>query len=160
MDLSNVRAKLQTQNFAHYQSFSEFVSDCRLIFDNCAIFNEVSTCCYIRTKFDYHVMLFFYLILISFLPECAFILQWSELLKVAWNSFKDSVSFCLWCVFCTSQSDPACFLLWLHYLLWPLTLGGMLLDKLILLYSWVQLFNMLLILFHRRLLKLEKWVTT
>ena len=43
MDLSNVRAKLQTQNFAHYQTFSEFVSDCRLIFDNCAIFNEVST---------------------------------------------------------------------------------------------------------------------
>ena len=46
MDLSNVRAKLQTQNFAHYQTFNEFVSDCRLIFDNCAIFNEVSTCWY------------------------------------------------------------------------------------------------------------------
>jgi len=53
MDLSNVRAKLQTQNFAHYQTFNEFVSDCRLIFDNCAIFNEVSTCCYSSTKFDY-----------------------------------------------------------------------------------------------------------
>ena len=43
MDLSNIRAKLQTQNFAHYQTFNEFVGDCRLIFDNCAIFNEVST---------------------------------------------------------------------------------------------------------------------
>ena len=43
MDLSNVRAKLQTQNFAHYQTFHEFVGDCRLIFENCAIFNEVST---------------------------------------------------------------------------------------------------------------------
>ena len=42
MDLSNVRAKLQTQNFAHYQTFNEFVGDCRLIFENCAIFNEVS----------------------------------------------------------------------------------------------------------------------
>ena len=42
MDLSNVRAKLHTQNFAHYQTFNEFVADCRLIFDNCAIFNEVS----------------------------------------------------------------------------------------------------------------------
>jgi len=40
MDLSNIRAKLQTQNFAHYQTFNEFVGDCRLIFDNCAIFNE------------------------------------------------------------------------------------------------------------------------
>ena len=42
MDLSNVRAKLQTQNFAHYQNFDDFVADCRLIFENCAIFNEVS----------------------------------------------------------------------------------------------------------------------
>ena len=50
MDLSNVRAKLQTQNFAHYQSFSEFVADCRLIFDNCAIFNEVSVYWVLRSN--------------------------------------------------------------------------------------------------------------
>lgn len=43
MDLSNVRAKLQTQNFAHYQNFDDFVADCRLIFENCAIFNEVTS---------------------------------------------------------------------------------------------------------------------
>ncbi|KAL9955959.1 hypothetical protein ACROYT_G037366 [Oculina patagonica] len=43
MNLSNVRAKLQTQNFAHYQTFSEFVSDCRLIFDNCATYNEATS---------------------------------------------------------------------------------------------------------------------
>ncbi|XP_068761413.1 E3 ubiquitin-protein ligase TRIM33-like [Montipora capricornis] len=43
MDLSNIRAKLQTQNFAHYQTFHDFVADCRLIFENCAIFNEATS---------------------------------------------------------------------------------------------------------------------
>ena len=57
MDLSNIRAKLQTQNFAHYQTFHDFVADCRLIFENCAIFNEVSADVIVRTV----LIPFFYL---------------------------------------------------------------------------------------------------
>lgn len=66
MDLSNVRAKLQTQNFAHYQSFSEFVGDCRLIFDNCAIFNEATS---EVGKMGHNLELYFDTLLKKYIPE-------------------------------------------------------------------------------------------
>lgn len=66
MDLSNVRAKLQTQNFAHYQSFSEFVADCRLIFDNCAIFNEATS---EVGKMGHNLELYFDTLLKKYIPE-------------------------------------------------------------------------------------------
>lgn len=43
MDLTLVKRKLQRKHPLHYKSTTEFVSDVRLVFSNCAKFNEVST---------------------------------------------------------------------------------------------------------------------
>ena len=43
MDLTNIRAKLQPQHFQHYTDLNEFASDLRLLFFNCATFNDVCT---------------------------------------------------------------------------------------------------------------------
>lgn len=42
MDLKKVKRKLQVQSSQHYKSAQEFVSDMRLVFSNCAKYNEVS----------------------------------------------------------------------------------------------------------------------
>lgn len=42
MDLTQVKQKLQLKHPQHYQSPNEFVSDVRLVFSNCAKYNEVS----------------------------------------------------------------------------------------------------------------------
>lgn len=42
MDLTLVKQKLQLKHVQHYQSPIEFVSDVRLVFSNCAKYNEVS----------------------------------------------------------------------------------------------------------------------
>lgn len=42
MDLKKVKKKLQLRSSHHYQSTQEFVSDMRLVFKNCAKYNEVS----------------------------------------------------------------------------------------------------------------------
>uniref|UniRef100_A0A669EMZ5 E3 ubiquitin-protein ligase TRIM33 n=1 Tax=Oreochromis niloticus TaxID=8128 RepID=A0A669EMZ5_ORENI len=43
MDLKKVKKKLQLRNSQYYQSVQEFVSDIRLVFKNCAKYNEVSS---------------------------------------------------------------------------------------------------------------------
>ncbi len=43
MDLTLVKRKLQRKNPLHYKSPKEFVSDVRLVFSNCARYNEVSS---------------------------------------------------------------------------------------------------------------------
>ncbi|XP_074537469.1 E3 ubiquitin-protein ligase TRIM33 isoform X2 [Halichoeres trimaculatus] len=42
MDLKKVKKKLQLRNSQYYQSIQEFVSDMRLVFKNCAKYNEMS----------------------------------------------------------------------------------------------------------------------
>lgn len=42
MDLKKVKKKLQLRNSQYYQSVQEFVSNMRLVFKNCAKYNEVS----------------------------------------------------------------------------------------------------------------------
>uniref|UniRef100_A0A669BCP3 E3 ubiquitin-protein ligase TRIM33 n=1 Tax=Oreochromis niloticus TaxID=8128 RepID=A0A669BCP3_ORENI len=42
MDLKKVKKKLQLRNSQYYQSVQEFVSDIRLVFKNCAKYNEMS----------------------------------------------------------------------------------------------------------------------
>lgn len=41
MDLKKVKRKLQVQSSQYYKSTQEFVSDMRLVFKNCAKYNEV-----------------------------------------------------------------------------------------------------------------------
>lgn len=43
MDLTQVKRKLQRKHPLHYKSPKEFVCDVRLVFSNCAKFNEVSS---------------------------------------------------------------------------------------------------------------------
>lgn len=43
MDLTLVKRKLQRKHPLHYKSPKEFVSDVRLVFSNCAKYNEVSS---------------------------------------------------------------------------------------------------------------------
>uniref|UniRef100_A0A7N8Y590 RING-type E3 ubiquitin transferase n=1 Tax=Mastacembelus armatus TaxID=205130 RepID=A0A7N8Y590_9TELE len=43
MDLKKVKKKLQLRSSQYYQSIQEFVSDMRLVFKNCAKYNEVSS---------------------------------------------------------------------------------------------------------------------
>lgn len=43
MDLKKAKKKLQLRSSQYYQSTQEFVSDMRLIFKNCAQYNEVSS---------------------------------------------------------------------------------------------------------------------
>lgn len=43
MDLKKVKKRLQLQSSQYYKSTQEFVSDVRLIFQNCAKYNEVSS---------------------------------------------------------------------------------------------------------------------
>lgn len=43
MDLKKVKRRLQLQSSQYYKSTQEFVSDVRLIFKNCAKYNEVSS---------------------------------------------------------------------------------------------------------------------
>uniref|UniRef100_A0A7N5ZXF6 E3 ubiquitin-protein ligase TRIM33 n=1 Tax=Anabas testudineus TaxID=64144 RepID=A0A7N5ZXF6_ANATE len=43
MDLKKVKKKLQLRSSHHYQSTQDFVSDMRLVFKNCAKYNEVSS---------------------------------------------------------------------------------------------------------------------
>lgn len=43
MDLKKVKKRLQLQSSQYYKSTQEFVSDVRLIFKNCAKYNEVSS---------------------------------------------------------------------------------------------------------------------
>lgn len=43
MDLTLVKRKLQRKHPLHYKSTKEFVSDVRLVFSNCAKYNEVSS---------------------------------------------------------------------------------------------------------------------
>ena len=43
MDLKKVKKKLQLRSSQYYQSTQEFVSDMRLVFKNCAKYNEVSS---------------------------------------------------------------------------------------------------------------------
>ena len=42
MDLTSIKTKLQPMHFEHYNCINEFISDCKLIFSNCALFNDVS----------------------------------------------------------------------------------------------------------------------
>lgn len=42
MDLKKVKKKLQLRNSQYYQSVQEFVSNMRLVFKNCAKYNEMS----------------------------------------------------------------------------------------------------------------------
>ena len=41
MDLTSIRAKLQPMHFEQYSTVDEFIADCKLIFTNCARFNDV-----------------------------------------------------------------------------------------------------------------------
>ncbi|XP_029291565.1 E3 ubiquitin-protein ligase TRIM33 isoform X2 [Cottoperca gobio] len=43
MDLKKVKKRLQLRSSHHYQSIQEFVSDMRLVFTNCANYNEINT---------------------------------------------------------------------------------------------------------------------
>lgn len=43
MDLKKVKRKLQLRSSQYYQSTEAFVSDMRLVFKNCAKYNEVSS---------------------------------------------------------------------------------------------------------------------
>lgn len=43
MDLKKVKKKLQVKSSQFYQTTLEFVSDMRLVFKNCAKYNEVSS---------------------------------------------------------------------------------------------------------------------
>lgn len=43
MDLKKVKRRLQLRSSQYYQSTQEFVSDMRLVFKNCAKYNEVSS---------------------------------------------------------------------------------------------------------------------
>ncbi|XP_029011428.1 E3 ubiquitin-protein ligase TRIM33 isoform X2 [Betta splendens] len=43
MDLNKVKKKLELRNSHHYQSIQDFVSDVRLVFKNCAKYNEVGS---------------------------------------------------------------------------------------------------------------------
>ncbi|XP_031142259.1 E3 ubiquitin-protein ligase TRIM33 isoform X4 [Sander lucioperca] len=43
MDLKKVKKRLQLRSSQHYQSIQEFVSDMRLVFTNCANYNEVGS---------------------------------------------------------------------------------------------------------------------
>ena len=42
MDLQTVVTKLNPNHFQHYKTFQDFISDIRLIFSNCVIYNAVS----------------------------------------------------------------------------------------------------------------------
>lgn len=42
MELTTVKKKLQMKHSQHYQTPQDFVADVRLIFKNCAKYNEVS----------------------------------------------------------------------------------------------------------------------
>lgn len=44
MDFGTIRSRLNKQNFNHYQTIEDFVSDVKLVFANCATFNPVSLC--------------------------------------------------------------------------------------------------------------------
>ena len=43
MDFMKIRQKLSRQHFNHYDIVEEFLADVRLVFDNCAKYNAVST---------------------------------------------------------------------------------------------------------------------
>lgn len=43
MDLKKVKKKLQLRSSQYYKTIQEFVNDMRLIFKNCAKYNEVSS---------------------------------------------------------------------------------------------------------------------
>lgn len=43
MDLSTVKLKLSRQHFDHYNSVEEFIADMKLMFKNCAKYNDVSS---------------------------------------------------------------------------------------------------------------------
>jgi hypothetical protein len=43
MDLTSIKTKLQPVHFEHYNSVNDFIADCKLIFSNCALFNDVSS---------------------------------------------------------------------------------------------------------------------
>lgn len=43
MDLKMVKRRLQLRSSQYYQSTKDFVSDMRLVFKNCAEYNEVSS---------------------------------------------------------------------------------------------------------------------
>jgi len=42
MDLNTILTKLSPQHFEHYQSLESFISDIRLLFSNCFVYNSVS----------------------------------------------------------------------------------------------------------------------
>ncbi|EDO47681.1 predicted protein, partial [Nematostella vectensis] len=66
MDLSTIRAKIQPQHFQHYSSITEFLSDCQLIFSNCATFNDESS---EVGRMGNNLELYYMSLLQKFLPE-------------------------------------------------------------------------------------------
>ncbi|XP_062605177.1 nucleosome-remodeling factor subunit BPTF-like isoform X2 [Saccostrea cucullata] len=50
IDFSKIRSKLQRQNLNHYNTVEEFLSDCKLVFKNCATYNSVGTPIYDQGK--------------------------------------------------------------------------------------------------------------
>ncbi|XP_061181390.1 E3 ubiquitin-protein ligase TRIM33-like isoform X1 [Saccostrea echinata] len=50
IDFSKIRSKLQRQNFNHYNTVEEFLSDCKLVFKNCVTYNSVGTPIYDQGK--------------------------------------------------------------------------------------------------------------
>ncbi|CAB4043593.1 E3 ubiquitin- ligase TRIM33-like [Paramuricea clavata] len=40
MDLTSIKTKLQPMHFEHYNTVNDFITDCKLIFGNCALFND------------------------------------------------------------------------------------------------------------------------
>ncbi|XP_046861230.1 E3 ubiquitin-protein ligase TRIM33-like isoform X3 [Xenia sp. Carnegie-2017] len=43
MDLTLIKTKLQPMHFEHYNSVNEFIADCKLVFSNCALFNDAES---------------------------------------------------------------------------------------------------------------------
>ncbi|XP_048780733.1 E3 ubiquitin-protein ligase TRIM33-like isoform X2 [Ostrea edulis] len=50
IDFSKIRAKIQRQNFNHYNTVEEFLSDCKLVFKNCLTYNAIGTPIYDQGK--------------------------------------------------------------------------------------------------------------
>lgn len=43
IDFLKIKVKVQRQNFNHYDSVEEFIADVKLVFQNCATYNAVSS---------------------------------------------------------------------------------------------------------------------
>ena len=57
MDLKKVKKKLQLRSLHYYKSLQDFVSDMRLVFKNCAKYNEVSSMSFPPALQEWHLLM-------------------------------------------------------------------------------------------------------